>query len=79
MQILKWPAKSETMTKKCNFFSKHLIFMGGTTYQTIQSGGDPLCKIEQSTIELLLGSHPCGSLASLTSTWDTTPVVASLA
>ena len=27
MQILKRPAKSETMTKKSIFFAKHLIFM----------------------------------------------------
>ena len=49
MQILKWPAKSETMTKKYDFFSNHLIFMDGTSYQSVQSGGGPLCKMGQPT------------------------------
>ena len=51
MQILKWPAKSETMTKKSIFFGKHPIFMDGTTYRTIQSGRGHLCKMEQPTAE----------------------------
>ena len=62
MQILKWTAKSETMTKKSNFFGKHLIFMGGTTYQTIQSGGGPLCKMGQPTMQL--GNLDTGNAAS---------------
>ena len=49
MQILKWPPQSVTMTKKSNFFTKHLMFMNGTTYQTVQSGGGPLCKMGQAS------------------------------
>ena len=49
MHILKWLPKSKTMTKKFYFFDKHLILMNGTTYQTAQSRGGPLCKMEQAS------------------------------
>ena len=35
------------MNNKSNIFGKNLIFMDSTTYQTINSGGGPLCKLGQ--------------------------------